>query len=51
MDETLTSEGRIKSMVEDRRDKLKDIEMLLKELEEGRGIINEEILTIRKGFL
>ena len=40
------SEGLVKSIVKNRRNKLRDIEMLLKELEEGRGVINEHILAV-----
>ena len=44
--EAFPPEGLIKSMIKNRRNKLRDIEMLLKELKEGRGVINEHILAV-----
>lgn len=36
----------VKDVIEDRRDKLRDIEMFIKELEKGRGIVQEQILAV-----
>ena len=44
------SEGLVKSVIKGRRDEGRKINVLLKELEKGRGIIKEDILTVRKGF-
>lgn len=33
----------VKSVIKDRRDKFREIEMLFKELEKGRGIVDEHI--------
>lgn len=33
----------VKSVIKDRRDKFRDIEMFFKELEKGRGIVDEHI--------
>jgi len=41
----------IESVIKDRWDKFRDIEIILKEMEKGRGVINEEILTVGKGLL
>ena len=47
---TFTSKGLVESVKKDRRDKFRDIEMLLKELEKGRCIVNENILTVCKSI-
>lgn len=44
------AEGLVKSVMKDRRDEFGEIKMLLKELEKGRGIVKEGILTVSKGF-
>ncbi len=44
------AEGLIKSVMKDRRDEFGNVKMLLKELEKGRGIVKEGILTVSKGF-
>lgn len=36
----------VKDIIENRRDKLRDIEMFFKELEKGRGIVHEQILAV-----
>ena len=41
----------VKSVIKDRRDKFREIEMFFKELEKGRGIIDEDILTAGKGLI
>ncbi len=48
--ETLTSKRLVKSVMKDRRDEFGDIKMFLKELEKGRGIVKERILTVSKDF-
>ena len=40
----------VKGISKDRRDEFMDIEMFFEELEERRGIINEQILTVGKGI-
>ena len=36
----------VKGVIENRRDKLRDVEMFIKELEKGRGIVQEHILAV-----
>lgn len=36
----------VKSIIKDRGDKLRDIEIFFKELEKGRGIVDEHIPTV-----
>lgn len=48
---TFAAEGLVKSVIKGRRDKGGKVKVFLKELEKGRGVINEDILTVRKGFI
>lgn len=43
--EASASEGLVKGVIKNRRDKVRDVKMFLQELKEGRGIIDEDILT------
>lgn len=43
--------GIIKDIIKDRRYEFRDIEMLFKELEKGRGIIDKHILAVCKGIV
>lgn len=36
----------VKSVIKDRRDKFREIEMFFKELEKGRGIVDEHIPAV-----
>ena len=36
----------VKSVIKDRRDKFREIEMFFKELEKGRGIVDEHISAV-----
>ena len=36
----------VKSVIKDRRDKFRNIEMSFKELEKGRGIVDEHIYAV-----
>ena len=47
---TFTAKGLVKSVKKDRRDKFRDIEMFLEELEKGRRVVNEDILAVCKSI-
>lgn len=47
---TFTSKRLVKCVKKDRRDKFRDIEMLPKELEKRRYIVNEDILIVCKSI-
>ena len=40
----------VKSIIKDRRDEFREIEMFFKKLEKRRGSVDEHILTVRKGI-
>ena len=43
-------EAFVKGVIKNRGDKFREIEMLFKELEKGRGIVDEHIPAVRKGI-
>lgn len=44
--EAFSSKRLIESIIKNRRNKLRVIEMFFKESEDGKGIVNKDILTI-----